>query len=72
MREYHKRGEKPEEGTVSDFDRPVVPVGCLFQGCYNPAFEAEIEKGKSLCHEFNMSSIADKRRYPLHESVKEV
>ena len=47
MREYHKRGEKPEEGTVSDFDRPVVPVGCLFQGCYNPAFEAEIEKGKS-------------------------
>ena len=53
MREYHKRAEEPEEGTVSDFDRPVVPVGCLFQGRYNPAF-------------------ADKRRYPLHESVKEV
>ena len=60
MREYHKRGEKPEEGTVSDFDRPVVPVGCLFQGCYNPAFEAEIEKGKSLCHEFNSLHPCDR------------
>lgn len=34
-------------------DKPVVPINCLFQGCYNPAFEREIEKGKEKCFRFN-------------------
>lgn len=33
--------------------RPVVPVNCFFQGCYNPAFEAEIAKCKDKCYRFN-------------------
>lgn len=33
--------------------RPEVPVGCLFQGCYNPDYEARIREGKALCHEYN-------------------
>ena len=36
--------------------KPVVPVNCLFQGCYNPAYEAEIAKGKELCHRYNQLS----------------
>ncbi len=27
-------------------EKPKVPLDCLFQGCYNPAFEAEIQKCK--------------------------
>lgn len=33
--------------------RPVVPVNCFFQGCYNQAFEAEIAKCKDKCYRFN-------------------
>jgi len=34
-------------------ERPEVPVNCLFQGCYNPAYEARIREGKALCHQYN-------------------
>lgn len=33
--------------------RPVVPLNCFFQGCYNPAFEAALRKCKNLCHRYN-------------------
>ena len=29
-------------------EKPSVPVNCLFQACYNPAYEAEIKKCKDL------------------------
>lgn len=34
-------------------DRPIVPINCFFQGCYNPAYEEEIRKGKELCFRYN-------------------
>lgn len=30
-----------------------VPVWQLFQGCYNPAYEEEIEKAKDKCYRYN-------------------
>lgn len=40
--------------------KPEVPTGCLFQGCYNPAYEAEIKKGKDLCYRFNALNPNDR------------
>lgn len=37
-----------------------VPLNCLFQGCYNPAFEEEIKKGKEKCHRYNQLSPNDR------------
>jgi len=34
-------------------DKPIVPINCFFQGCYNPAYEAEIRKGKEKCYRYN-------------------
>lgn len=34
-------------------NKPEVPVNCFFQGCYNPAYEAEIRKGKEKCYRYN-------------------
>ena len=34
--------------------KPTVPVNCLFQGCYNPEFEAEIRKCKDKCYKYNL------------------
>ena len=34
-------------------ERPEVPLNCLFQGCYNPAFEEAIRKGKEKCYRYN-------------------
>lgn len=34
-------------------EKPIVPTNCFFQGCYNPACEAEIRKCKALCHAYN-------------------
>lgn len=34
-------------------EKPVVPTNCFFQGCYNPAYEAEIRKGKEKCFRYN-------------------
>lgn len=41
-------------------EKPEVPTGCLFQGCYNPAYEAEIKKGKDLCYRFNALNPNDR------------
>lgn len=40
--------------------KPKVPLNCLFQGCYNPAFEAEIQKGKDKCWKYNQLSPNDR------------
>ena len=40
-------------------DKPIVPINCFFQGCYNPAYEAEIRKGKEKCHRYNQLSPND-------------
>lgn len=39
--------------------KPEVPINCLFQGCYNTAFEAEIYKGKEKCYKYNQLSPND-------------
>ena len=33
--------------------KPIVPIYCFFQGCYNPAYEEEIRKGKEKCFQYN-------------------
>ena len=39
--------------------RPVVPLNCFFKGSYNPAYEAEIRKGKNKCYRYNALSPCD-------------
>ena len=39
--------------------KPEVPLYCLFQGCYNPAYEAEIRKAKDKCHKYNQLNPND-------------
>lgn len=39
--------------------KPVVPINCFFQGCYNPDFEAEIKKGKDMCYKYNQLNPND-------------
>lgn len=34
-------------------EKPIVPINCFFQGCYNPAYEEEIRKGKEKCYKYN-------------------
>lgn len=41
-------------------DKPVVPINCFFQGCYNPAFEAEIRKCKDKCYAYNQLNPNDR------------
>lgn len=41
-------------------EKPKVPLYCLFQGCYNPAFEAEIQKCKDKCWKYNQLSPNDR------------
>jgi len=46
--------------------KPEVPVNCFFQGCYNPAFENEIRKGKEKCYRYNQLSPND------HETLQAI
>ncbi|MEG2117259.1 MAG: sugar O-acetyltransferase, partial [Clostridia bacterium] len=39
--------------------KPKVPLNCLFQGCYNHEYEAEIAKGKEKCFEYNQLNPND-------------
>lgn len=39
--------------------KPEVPLNCLFQGCYDPAYEAEIRKAKDKCHKYNQLNPND-------------
>lgn len=41
-------------------EKPLVPINCFFQGCYNPAYEEEIRKGKEMCYEYNKLSPNDR------------
>ena len=41
-------------------EKPTVPINCFFQGCYNPAYEAEIRKGKEKCFKYNQLSPNDR------------
>lgn len=34
-------------------NKPIIPINCFFQGCYNPQYEEEIRKGKEKCHRYN-------------------
>ena len=34
-------------------DKPIIPINCFFQGCYNPAYEKEICKAKEMCYRYN-------------------
>lgn len=40
--------------------RPTVPVNCLFQGCYNPEYEAEIRECKDKCYKYNQLNPNDR------------
>ena len=37
-------------------EKPIVPINCFFQGCYNPAYEEQIRIGKEKCHRYNQLS----------------
>lgn len=39
--------------------KPKVPINCFFQGCYNPAYAAEIRKAKEKCYRYNQLSPND-------------
>lgn len=41
-------------------EKPEIPINCFFQGCYNPAFEAEIKKGKDKCYKYNQLNPNDR------------
>lgn len=41
-------------------NKPIVPINCLFQGCYNPEFEAEIVKCKDKCYKYNQLNPNDR------------
>ena len=41
-------------------EKVKVPVNCLFQGCYNPTFEAEISKCKDKCYQYNQLNPNDR------------
>lgn len=51
-------------------EKPVVPINCFFQGCYNPAYEEEIRKGKEKCYRYNQLQIYD--REAQREILKEL
>lgn len=40
--------------------KPIVPINCYFQGCYNPEFEKEIKKCKDKCYQYNQLSPNDR------------
>ena len=45
---------------MQNHPKPKVPVNCFFQGCYNPAYEAEIRKCKEKCFRYNQLSPNDR------------
>lgn len=47
-------------------EKPIVPINCYFQGCYNPRFEQEIEKCKKKCHVYNQLCPTD------HQAQQEI
>lgn len=50
-----------KKNNISDPDsRPVVPLNCLFQGCYNPEYERRIREGKDKCFAYNKLNPNDR------------
>jgi len=50
-----------KKNNISDPDsRPVVPLNCLFQGCYNPEYEQRIREGKDKCFAYNKLNPNDR------------
>lgn len=45
---------------MQNHPKPKVPVNCFFQGCYHPAYEAEISKCKEKCFQYNQLSPNDR------------
>lgn len=43
-------------------DKPIVPINCFFQGCYNPAYEEQIRLGKEKCYRYNQLSPNDREK----------
>ncbi len=37
-----------------------IPINCFFQGCYNPEYEAEIQKCKDKCFRYNKLNPNDR------------
>lgn len=37
-----------------------IPINCFFQGCYNPEYEAEIQKCKDKCFQYNKLNPNDR------------
>ena len=44
------------------YEKPEVPINCLFQACYNPRLEAEISRCKEICYRYNQLSPNDKEK----------
>ena len=40
--------------------KPIVPINCLIQGCYNPEFETAIAIAKDKCFEYNKLNPNDR------------
>lgn len=40
-------------------DKPVVPVDCFFQGCYNPEYHEQIMKCREKCFRYNTCNPCD-------------
>lgn len=36
--------------------KPIVPINCFFQGCYNEEYEKQIRVCKDICHQYNQLS----------------
>lgn len=51
-------------------NKPEVPLNCLFQGCYNPVFEAEISRCKDKCYKYNQLNPND--REAQYEILKDL
>lgn len=41
-------------------DKPIVPINCFFQGCYNSEYEKQIQIAKGKCFRYNKLSPNDK------------
>ncbi|MCQ2386778.1 MAG: hypothetical protein MJ078_08980, partial [Clostridia bacterium] len=50
--------------------KPIVPVNCFFQGCYNPEYEKEIGKCKKKCFRYNQ--ICPTERAELDALLREI
>lgn len=58
-----QKGAAPPDGrgrTGAD-KKPIVPTGCFFQACNQPAYEKEIRRAKKKCFRYNRLSPNNRR-----------